>query len=88
MGSSAGGGSSTSPLILVSFSLYAPRFSLLYALAEGFREELNSHRARQGVVALLPPLWTDRSAFQQDLDSAGYREGEVNQKEYWTTISQ
>jgi len=42
------------------------------------REELDSQRARQGVVPLLPPLRPHRSPLRPDVDSAGFREGEVN----------
>ena len=45
--------------------------------AGGLREELDSQRARQGVVSVLPPLRPDRSALRSDVDSAGFREGEL-----------
>jgi hypothetical protein len=45
--------------------------------AQGLREKLDSVRARARLVCLFPSLCPHRSAFQPDMDAAGFREGEV-----------
>ena len=47
------------------------------ASAEGLRQELDSHRGRQGVVSLLPPLRPHRSAFRREVGAAGHRKTTV-----------